>query len=94
MNNKLFLKELSKRCDINMDTAQSMLQSLLEVMQKQWQEGDSVSITGFGLFEVKKKNERISVNPGTKKRVLIPPKLVLSFKPSVMLKDKLNSKDL
>ena len=61
MNNKLFLKELSKRCDINMDTAQSMLQSLLEVMQKQWQEGDSVSITGFGLFEVKKKNERISV---------------------------------
>lgn len=77
-----------------MDTAQSMLQSLLEVMQKQWQEGDSVSITGFGLFEVKKKNERISVNPGTKKRVLIPPKLVLSFKPSVMLKDKLNSKDL
>lgn len=94
MNNKLFLKELSKRCDINMDTAQSMLQSLLEVMQKQWQEGDSVSITGFGLFEVKKKNERISVNPGTKKRVLIPPKLVLSFKPSVMLKDKLNSMDL
>ena len=36
----------------------------------------------------KKKAERISVNPTTKQRMLVPPKLVLTYKPSTLLKDK------
>ncbi|EXY65380.1 HU family DNA-binding protein, partial [Bacteroides fragilis] len=43
---------------------------------------------GFGTFEVKKKAERIVINPVTKLRLLVPPKLVLAFKPSPILKDK------
>ena len=39
-------------------------------------------------FEVKKKLERVSVNPVTKQRLLIPPKLMLTFKPSAGLKEK------
>ena len=42
----------------------------------------------FGTFEVKKKLERISINPATQQRMLIPPKLVLTYKPSVTLKEK------
>jgi nucleoid DNA-binding protein len=37
---------------------------------------------------VKKKLERIVVNPSTKQRMMVPPKLVLSFKPSSAVKDK------
>ena len=90
----MFLKELSKRCEITADEAQALSQSLLDIMQKQWQEGDTISLTGFGVFEIRKKNERISVNPTTKVRMLIPPKLVLTFKPGVMFKEKLNDKKL
>ena len=50
--------------------------------------GNIISIQGFGTFEVKKKAERISVNPTTKQRMLVPPKLVLTYKPSTLLKDK------
>lgn len=57
-------------------------------MSQQWQEGNVISIQGFGTFEVKKKIERISVNPVTKQRMLIPPKLILTYKPSSSLKDK------
>jgi len=38
---------------------------------------------------VKKKMERVVVNPATKQRKLIPPKLVLAFKPSTVLKEKM-----
>lgn len=62
--------------------------SLLAGMSQQWQEGNAVSIQGFGTFEVKKKMERIFVNPVTKLRLLIPPKLVLTYRPSALLKEK------
>ena len=65
------------------------VQTLIGVMEKIWQKGDSVSLSGFGVLEVKKKNERISVNPTTGIRMLVPPKLVLTYKPSSLLKEKL-----
>lgn len=33
--------------------------------------------------------ERVIVNPVTKQRMLVPPKLVLGFRPSAGIKDKL-----
>jgi DNA-binding protein HU-beta len=65
-----------------------MILSLVEVMTEQWQNNDSILIQNFGSFEIKKKLERISVNPVTKQRLLVPPKLVLTFRPSNVLKDK------
>lgn len=65
-----------------------MTASLLSEVTQQLQEGNIISIQGFGTFEVKKKAERISINPATKLRMLVPPKLVLGYKPSSTLKDK------
>ena len=69
------------------DTSE-LLSNTVSVMTKELQEGNSVSVLGFGTFEVKKKLERISVNPTTKQRMLVPPKLVLTYKPSITLKEK------
>ena len=44
--------------------------------------GGSANLNGIGLFEAKKKAERISVNPTNGKRYLIPPKLTPVFKPA------------
>ena len=52
------------------------------------QKGNTVNIQDFGTFEVKKKMERISVIPSTQQRVLVPPKLTLTFKPASSLKEK------
>ena len=57
-------------------------------MIKELEEGNVIAVQGFGSFEVKKKAERISINPASKQRMLVPPKLVLSYKPSNTLKDK------
>ena len=89
MNNKQFLTELSGKCGMPAEQAAQQTQALIEVMENLWQDGDSVSLSGFGVLEVKKKNERVSVNPTTGVRMLVPPKLVLTYKPSSLLKDKL-----
>lgn len=60
-------------------------------MTQELQEGNSIALQGFGTFEVKKKAERITINPSTKQRMLIPPKLVLSYKPSNVLKEKIQN---
>jgi nucleoid DNA-binding protein len=89
MNNKQFLTELSGKCQMSTEQAAKQAQTLIDVMENLWQGGDSVSLSGFGVLEVKKKNERVSVNPTTGVRMLVPPKLVLTYKPSSILKDKL-----
>ena len=49
----------------------------------------SIQINSFGIFEVKKRLERVITNPGTGKKMLVPPKLVLNFKPTVTIKEQL-----
>ena len=89
MNNKQFLTELSGKCKLSSEQTERQVQALVGVMENLWHEGDSVSLSGFGVLEVKKKNERVSVNPTTGVRMLVPPKLVLTYKPSSILKEKL-----
>lgn len=88
MNNKEFIAELSRRLGYTAKDTSELVASTVSTIVKQLEEDNTVVIQGFGSFEVKKKAERISVNPTTKQRMLVPPKLVLSYKPSTVLKDK------
>ncbi len=88
MNNKDFLLKLSQRSGNELDATSRLVESVLHSMVDQLQDGNSVVISGFGSFEVKKKMERISVNPVSHQRLLIPPKLVVGFKPSSSVKEE------
>jgi DNA-binding protein HU-beta/integration host factor subunit alpha len=87
MNNKEFISMLSLRTGMKTSVAQKTVDSMISIMGDSFQEGDSVQMANFGCFEVKKKLERIMVNPSTGQRMLVPPKLVLSFKPNPTWKD-------
>lgn len=69
-----------------------MVRDAINLLTNELTEENTVGITGFGTFEVKKKLERILVNPSTKQRMLVPPKMVVSFKPNTGMKEKVNSK--
>ena len=88
MNNKDFTSELSRRLGYTIKDTSELVSSLLNGMTQQLQEGNIVTLQGFGTFEVKKKAERITVNPTTKQRMLVPPKLTLGYKPSGQMKEK------
>ena len=88
MNNKEFTSELAERLGYTIKDTSELMNSLLSSMTHELEEGNVIAIQGFGSFEVKKKAERISINPASKQRMLVPPKLVLSYRPSNTLKDK------
>ena len=88
MNNKEFTSELAERLGYTSKDTSELMNSLLSSMTQELEEGNVIAIQGFGSFEVKKKAERISINPASKQRMLVPPKLVLSYRPSNTLKDK------
>ena len=88
MNNKEFTSELSSRIGYNTKETSDLITTLMSDIIQELQEGNAIGIQGFGAFEVKKKAERIVINPVTRLRLLVPPKLVLAFKPSPILKDK------
>ena len=91
MNNKEFIAELSRQTNLSASTAGKLINDTIKILEEHFEHNDIVSLSGFGTFEVKKKMERISVNPTTGKRYLIPPKLVLAFKQSNVLKEKFNA---
>lgn len=90
MKNKEFLSELSQRTGATLKQTRTDIESLISVMGEVFLEGDSVQVPDFGIFEVKKKMERIIVTP-TGQRLLVPPKLVLGFKPFNSLKEKIKN---
>jgi len=65
---------------------------VVERMGQAFDEGESVFLTGFGTFELKKRLERVMTNPASGQRMLVPPKVALGFKPVAALKDKIKLK--
>jgi DNA-binding protein HU-beta/integration host factor subunit alpha len=91
MNNKDFIAELAQRTGFSAEDTQKYVNSVVEAMGDHFQESDSVLIPTFGTFEVKKKLERVMVNPSTGLRMLVPPKLVLGFKPNISWKERVKN---
>ena len=91
MNNKQFIAELAKRMGYTAQDTQKMMYQVIDAMADSFLEGNSVGVLNFGSFEVKKKMERIIMNPTTGQRMLVPPKLTLGFKISPVWKDKLKN---
>ena len=91
MNNKEFINALATRLQENPKTIKQHVEALVDALANMLDEGATLNVQGFGTYEVKKKKERIIVHPITKQRQLVPPKLVIAFKPSPTLKDKVNA---
>lgn len=90
MNHKELIVKLAERNNISKPEAEEMLDTTVNIVKEQLLNGIVVGIQSFGSFEVRKKEERLSVHPATQIRTLVPPKLVVNFKQSTILKEKLN----
>ena len=89
MKNKELVTELAARMGWTAQEVTETLSVLSSVVSSRLVDNDTIYLQGCGQFEVKKKAERISVNPSNGKRYLVPPKLVPVFKPGTTVKNKL-----
>ena len=69
-----------------------IVSKILEEVAQSLEKGENVKISSFGSFTVRSKSECIGRNPKTGQEVTITPRRVLSFRPSHILRDRLNGK--
>lgn len=67
-----------------------LVESILKHVSDAIVAGETVKISSFGTFAVRDKGARIGRNPKTGEEVPIEPRRVLVFRPSHILKDKIN----
>jgi integration host factor subunit alpha len=67
-----------------------LVDTLFELIKQTLEQGEDVLISGFGRFCVNGKNQRRGRNPQTGESILLPPRKVVSFKCSGVLREKLN----
>lgn len=91
MDNKTLTERLAKKLGITQETTTQLIEALAGCLGNSVGEFDTVSIPGFGLFEARKRLERVALHPATGKRLLVPPKIVVNFRPSQNLKQRINN---
>ena len=69
-----------------------LLESVLSEMSTALARGETVKISSFGSFSVRQKGLRIGRNPKTGEEVPILPRKVLVFRPSQVLKSRINER--
>ncbi|MDI2113471.1 integration host factor subunit alpha [Commensalibacter nepenthis] len=84
------IEKLYSHVGLSRSESAVLLEEVLEKIVSTLEGGDAVKISGFGTFSVRKKGSRIGRNPKTGEEVVIEPRLVLSFRPSQMLKNSVN----
>lgn len=89
MNNKDFISALSHASERSLKDTQVLVNNLVAEISAQLEEGSQIAVQGFGTFEVKKKLERIFTHPTTGQKMLVPPKLVINFKSSGVLRERM-----
>lgn len=91
MNSAELIKALSLQLELSKSETERRLGDLTAILSEELQNDKTLSILNFGNFDVKKRNERVTVHPGSGKRMLVPPKLVLKYKPATALNAKVKS---
>jgi len=61
------------------------------IVSKALENGENVKLSSFGSFGIREKGERVGRNPKTGEEVPITPRRVLVFRPSAIMKDRINS---
>ena len=86
---KNIIKNINKETAISIEDATIIMETFLLLVKKH-AKSNKVKLSGFGTFHFKKTLKRIGRNPKTSDSYIIPELNKLNFKPSNILKDKIN----
>lgn len=75
---------------ISRNESASFVERVLEEVAVALERGESVKISSFGTFTVRKKKMRMGRNPKTGEEVPITPRRVVTFRASHVMKDDIN----
>ena len=75
---------------LSRNESSQMVETILGKVSDALVQGENVKISSFGTFAVREKGARMGRNPKTGEEVPIDPRRVLVFRPSHIMKDRVN----
>ena len=84
-------KKIADDCGFMKGEATEIVEKLLDIIKARLIAGEDVMISGFGKWTVKAKKKRKGRNPQTGEDLTISARRVVTFKPSNVLRDAINS---
>jgi integration host factor subunit alpha len=85
-----FVDQVYDRIGFSKKEAADFVEQVFELMKQNMLNGESVKISGFGTFVVRKKKPRRGRNPKTGEPMTLPGRLVVTFRPSHILRAAIN----
>jgi DNA-binding protein HU-beta len=82
-----FIKAVAERTGQSQKDVKTVIDAALDVIADTLKEGQKVTLTGFGTFEVRERQAREGVNPQTREKINIPATKTPGFSASSTLKD-------
>lgn len=82
---------LYKEIGLSRTESAALVESVIDHVIDALIRGESVKVAGFGTFTLRDKNERIGRNPKTGEEVPITPRRVLTFKPSQVMRERVDT---
>ncbi|MGL4443306.1 MAG: integration host factor subunit alpha [Alsobacter sp.] len=83
-----------QRVGLSRTESASLVELVLKELSDCLARGETVKLSSFGSFVVRSKGERVGRNPKTGVEVPIEPRRVMVFKPSNILKARINGLDV
>jgi integration host factor subunit alpha len=80
-----------RRLGLSRTESAAMVEMVLQEICDAIVRGENVKLSSFGSFLVRQKGERVGRNPRTGREVPIPPRRVTVFKPSNIMKERINA---
>jgi DNA-binding protein HU-beta len=90
MNKGEFVEALADRLDVSRSHADRALSAVLDIIAEQLAAGEKVAFTGFGSFEVSRREARTGRNPQTGAAIEIAASLAPKFTAGATLKAAVN----
>jgi len=86
MNKAELIEVLTARLETDRRQATDAVEHLIDAIVRAVQKGESVTITGFGVFERRRRAARVARNPRTGETVKVKPTSVPAFRPGAQFK--------
>ena len=86
------VEKIQEKTGFTRKDSSELLETVFSILKDTLESGEKIKVAGFGNFEVKQKKDRRGRNPQTGETISIEARRILSFKPSNVLRQAINSK--
>lgn len=90
MNKAELVAVVAEKSDLSKADVEAIVEEVLQMIEQKIIAGEEVKLSNFGVFYKKERLARKGTNPSNGDPIVIPANNTVGFRPSKMLKEKLN----